>query len=74
MLQTRNIQDIDLRDQSIIRGWGGGGADRGWVSKFHARIKGGGGGGATKIYVGVMTIFLKTLLKYHQINDQYYLN
>jgi len=45
---------------------GGGSADGGWVSKFYARMK----GGATKIYVGVLTIFLKTLLKYHQINNQ----
>ena len=60
------LQEISviLRDRSIIRGWGAG-ADRGWVSKFYARIK----GGTTKIYVGVLTIFLKTKLKYHQINN-----
>ena len=48
----------ELRDQSIIRGWGAG-ADRGWISKFCARIQ----GGAAKIYLGVLTIFLKTLIK-----------
>ena len=32
----------ELREQSIIRGWGAG-ADRGWISKFYARIQGGGG-------------------------------
>lgn len=30
----------ELRDHSIIRGWGAG-ADRGWISKFYARIQGG---------------------------------
>lgn len=50
----------ELREQSIIRGWGAG-ADRGWISKFYARIQ--GGGGAAKIYLGVLTIFLKTLIK-----------
>ena len=49
----------ELREQSIIRGWGAG-ADRGWISKFYARIQ---GGGAAKIYLGVLTIFLKTLIK-----------
>ena len=48
----------EVRDQSIIRGWGAG-ADRGWISKFCARK----GGGAAKIYLRVLTIFLKTLIK-----------
>ena len=37
----------ELRDQSIIRGWGAG-ADSGWISNFYARIQGGGGGGLQK--------------------------
>ena len=51
----------ELRDQSIIRGWGAG-ADSGWISNFYARIQG-GGGRAAKIFLGVLTIFLKTLIK-----------